>query len=64
MENQRWFDLLRFSTTMPSVNAKAVMKKSLLSWLLTTASLILHPTTAQLQAKVDDPNLIYHHSKC
>lgn len=26
MENQRWFDLLRFNTTMPTVNARSVMK--------------------------------------
>jgi hypothetical protein len=27
MENQRWFDLLRFSTTMPSVNAESSYEK-------------------------------------
>lgn len=55
MENQRWFDLLRFSTTMPSVNAKAVMKNHFLVMAPYYNQFDAPFTTAQLQAKVDDP---------
>jgi hypothetical protein len=55
MENQRWFDLLRFSTTMPSVNAKAVMKNHFLVMAPYYNQFDTPSTTAQLQAKVDDP---------
>lgn len=55
MENQRWFDLLRFTTTMPTVNAKAVMK-SHFALMSTYYTQFNNPyTTAQLEAKVDDP---------
>jgi hypothetical protein len=55
MENQRWFDLLRFTTTMPTVNAKEVMKNHFLVMAPYYNQFDAPSTTAQLQAKVDDP---------
>jgi hypothetical protein len=60
MENQRWFDLLRFSTTMPSVNAESSYEKITFVMAPYYSQFDTPSTTAQLQAKVDDPNLIYH----
>ncbi|MBE0390399.1 hypothetical protein HNQ02_000954 [Flavobacterium sp. 7E] len=55
MENQRWFDLLRFTTTMPSVNAKDVMKNHFLLMQPYYSQFDSPSTTSELQAKVDNP---------
>ena len=55
MENQRWFDILRFTTTLPTVNAKSVMKNHFLLMNTYYTQFNTPFTTAQLQAKVDDP---------
>jgi hypothetical protein len=55
MENQRWYDLLRFEKTMPSVVAKDVMNNhfALMSGYYNQYN---DPfTTAQLQAKTNNP---------
>ncbi|SFE01072.1 RagB/SusD family nutrient uptake outer membrane protein [Flavobacterium phragmitis] len=55
LENQRWFDLLRFSTTMPTINAKAVMNNHFAVMQPFYAQYDGAYTTAQLQQKTADP---------
>jgi starch-binding outer membrane protein, SusD/RagB family len=55
LENQRWFDLLRFNTTMPTINAQAVMSKHFETMQPFYAQYDGAYTTAQLQAKTADP---------
>lgn len=54
LENQRWFDLLRFSKTMPTVNAKTIMKAHFASMATYYSQFDAKYTTLQLESKVDD----------
>ncbi|MBC5840642.1 RagB/SusD family nutrient uptake outer membrane protein [Flavobacterium sp. F-380] len=55
MENQRWFDLLRFTTTLPTVNAKTVMKNHFTAMAVYYTQFDTPFTVPQLHAKVDSP---------
>ena len=55
IENQRWFDLLRFNKTMTTINAKAVMDNHFLLMDPFYIQYAAPYTTAQLQAKTADP---------
>ena len=55
IENQRWFDLLRFNKTMTTINAKAVMDNHFLLMEPFYIQYAAPYTTAQLQAKTADP---------
>ncbi|MEZ7515268.1 RagB/SusD family nutrient uptake outer membrane protein [Flavobacterium frigidarium] len=55
LENQRWFDLLRFKKTLTTVNAKAIMSNHFAEMQPFYSQYDGAYTTAQLQAKVADP---------
>ncbi|WP_445731352.1 RagB/SusD family nutrient uptake outer membrane protein [Mariniflexile sp.] len=55
IENQRWFDLLRFNKTMTTITAKGVMDNHFLLMDPFYVQFAAPYTTAQLQAKTADP---------
>ncbi|WP_163397731.1 RagB/SusD family nutrient uptake outer membrane protein [Flavobacterium fluviatile] len=55
LENQRWFDLLRFNTTMPTINAKTVMSNHFATMQPFYSQYDGAYTTQQLQEKTNDP---------
>lgn len=55
LENQRWFDLLRFNTTMPSINAETVMNNHFAAMEPFYSQYDGAYTTQQLQSKTSDP---------
>ncbi|WP_366182511.1 RagB/SusD family nutrient uptake outer membrane protein [Flavobacterium ovatum] len=54
LENQRWFDLLRFKTTMPTVNAKTIMENHFTAMQPFYSQFDAAYTTPQLIAKVNN----------
>lgn len=59
-ENQRWFDLVRFNTTLTTITAEQVMKNHFANEYASHYALYLAPTPtlAQLQANVTSDHLI------
>ena len=55
MENQRWFDLLRFKTTLPTLDGKTIMKNHFSTMAAFYSQFNTPFTTPQLEAKVDSP---------
>lgn len=55
IENQRWFDLLRFDKTMTTINAKTVMNNHFVAMEPFYLQFAAPYTISQLQAKIADP---------
>ena len=55
IENQRWFDLLRFQTTMPTVNPQVVMGNHFTLMAPYYVQYQTPYTTDELKAKIADP---------
>jgi len=58
-ENMRWFDLLRYNTTMPSQNAVATMKANFSAmWTIHYSKYPTPPSLATIQSYVTDDKLL------